>query len=81
MPSAGSETAIPIACNINYKEQLQGLVARTKEKWGKIDILICNAALNPYYGRQMEIPDEAFDKIMGANVRSNHCFASSCCRR
>ncbi|HEY1630357.1 MAG TPA: SDR family oxidoreductase [Rhizomicrobium sp.] len=68
----GKEVAIPIACNINYKEQLQALVAKTKEKWGRIDILICNAALNPYYGPQMEIPDEAFDKIMGANVRSNH---------
>jgi NAD(P)-dependent dehydrogenase (short-subunit alcohol dehydrogenase family) len=47
-------------------------VAGTRQKWGKIDILICNAALNPYFGPQMDIPDEAFDKIMGANVRSNH---------
>jgi NAD(P)-dependent dehydrogenase (short-subunit alcohol dehydrogenase family) len=68
----GREVAAPIACNINYKEQLQNLVAQTRAKWGRIDILICNAALNPYYGPQMEIPDEAFDKIMGANVRSNH---------
>jgi len=27
-------------------------------------VLVCNAALNPYYGPQMGIPDEAFDKIM-----------------
>jgi NAD(P)-dependent dehydrogenase (short-subunit alcohol dehydrogenase family) len=68
----GKEVAVPIPCNINYKEQLQQLVAGTRQKWGKIDILVCNAALNPYFGPQMEIPDEAFDKIMGANVRSNH---------
>lgn len=68
----GSEVAVPIPCNINYKEQLQQLVAETRKKWGRIDVLICNAALNPYFGPQMEIPDEAFDKIMGANVRSNH---------
>ena len=68
----GKDVAVPIPCNINYKEQLQQLVAGTRQKWGKIDILICNAALNPYFGPQMEIPDEAFDKIMGANVRSNH---------
>jgi NAD(P)-dependent dehydrogenase (short-subunit alcohol dehydrogenase family) len=68
----GSEVAAPIPCNINYKEQLQQLVAATRAKWGKIDVLICNAALNPYFGPQMDIPDEAFDKIMGANVRSNH---------
>jgi NAD(P)-dependent dehydrogenase (short-subunit alcohol dehydrogenase family) len=68
----GADVAAPIPCNINYKEQLQQLVAATRAKWGKIDVLICNAALNPYFGPQMEIPDEAFDKIMGANVRSNH---------
>ena len=68
----GTRVAAPIAANINYKEQLQMLVARTHEIWGKIDILVCNAALNPYYGPQMEIPDEVFDKVMGANIRSNH---------
>ncbi len=68
----GVTVATPIPANINYKEQLQMLVAKTRETWGKIDILVCNAALNPYYGPQMEIPDESFDKIMGANIRSNH---------
>jgi NAD(P)-dependent dehydrogenase (short-subunit alcohol dehydrogenase family) len=68
----GALVAAPIAANINYKEQLQMLVARTRELWGKIDILVCNAALNPYYGPQMEIPDEVFDKVMAANIRSNH---------
>ena len=71
----GAEVAVPIPANINYKEQLQMLVAKSREKWGKIDVLVCNAALNPYYGPQMEIPDEAFDKIMGANIRSNHWLA------
>ena len=68
----GKDVAAAIPCNINYKEQLQNLVAQTRAKWGRIDVLVCNAALNPYYGPQMDIPDEAFDKIMGANVRSNH---------
>jgi NAD(P)-dependent dehydrogenase (short-subunit alcohol dehydrogenase family) len=68
----GKEMAAPIPANINYKEQLEQLVAKTREKWGKIDILVCNAALNPYYGSSMDIPDDAFDKIMGANIRSNH---------
>jgi hypothetical protein len=68
----GREAAVPIPCNINYKEQLQNLVRETRAKWGRIDVLVCNAALNPYFGPHMDIPDEAFDKIMGANVRSNH---------
>jgi NAD(P)-dependent dehydrogenase (short-subunit alcohol dehydrogenase family) len=68
----GKEVASPIPCNINYKEQLQALVEATRKKLGKIDILVCNAALNPYYGPSKGIPDEAFDKILGANIRSNH---------
>src|SRR5215469_17771996 len=43
-----AEVAAPIPCNINYKEQLQQLVAATRTKWGRIDVLVCNAALNPY---------------------------------
>ncbi|MEE1544731.1 MAG: SDR family NAD(P)-dependent oxidoreductase, partial [Alphaproteobacteria bacterium] len=42
--------AIAIPCNISYKDQLQALVDGTIEKWGKIDSLVCNAAVNPYYG-------------------------------
>lgn len=68
----GREATIPVPCNINYKEQLQNLVQQTRTQWGRVDVLVCNAALNPYFGPQMDIPDEAFDKIMGANVRSNH---------
>jgi NAD(P)-dependent dehydrogenase (short-subunit alcohol dehydrogenase family) len=68
----GAKVAVPIPANINYKEQLQNLVAETRSAFGKIDVLVCNAALNPYFGPQMNIPDDAFDKIMSANIRSNH---------
>jgi NAD(P)-dependent dehydrogenase (short-subunit alcohol dehydrogenase family) len=68
----GKTVAVPIAANINYKEQLQNLVTKTRETFGRIDVLVCNAALNPYFGPQMDISDDAFDKVMGANVRSNH---------
>jgi NAD(P)-dependent dehydrogenase (short-subunit alcohol dehydrogenase family) len=68
----GKEVAHPIPCNINAREQLEMLVAQTRAKWGKIDVLVCNAAINPVFGSMSQISDEAFDKIMGANVRSNH---------
>lgn len=64
--------AIAIACNINYKEQLRQLVDKTVQQCGPIDVLVCNAALNPYYGPSQDIPDEAFDKIMNANIGSAH---------
>ena len=68
----GEERAIAIACNVGYKEQLEALVAETRERLGPIDTLVANAGVNPFYGSMSDIPDEAFDKILGTNVRSNH---------
>lgn len=59
------------ACNISRKEDLQSLVNAAIQKWGGIDVLVCNAAVNPYFGPSIDMPDEAWDKIMNSNVRSN----------
>ena len=64
--------AIAISCNINYKEQLENLVLQTEQQLGKINALVCNAAINPYFGSSQEIPDSAFDKVMHANIGSVH---------
>ncbi|MBV1907159.1 MAG: SDR family oxidoreductase [Pseudomonadales bacterium] len=70
--SCGAGSATALSCNIGYKEQLQKLVDDTHDALGSIDILVCNASINHFYGQMSEIPDEAFDKIMNTNVRSNH---------
>tara|TARA_B100000427_G_C15483016_1_gene583999 strand:- start:344 stop:1108 length:765 start_codon:yes stop_codon:yes gene_type:complete len=70
--SENPDSAISIPCNINYKEQLENLVNQTNEKFGGIDILVCNAAVNPFFGSSMDIPDDAFEKILSANIKSNH---------
>jgi NAD(P)-dependent dehydrogenase (short-subunit alcohol dehydrogenase family) len=64
--------ALPVPCNIAHKEQLQHLVDKTIQQYGRIDILVCNAAVNPHFGNSADIPDEAFDKIVHCNIRSNH---------
>ena len=64
--------AVPIPCHIGQKEQLEMLVNETRSQLGKIDILVCNAAVNPFYGSMMDIPDAAFEKILDSNVKSNH---------
>jgi NAD(P)-dependent dehydrogenase (short-subunit alcohol dehydrogenase family) len=68
----GRDSAVAIACNVGYKDQLQALVDETHDRLGAIDILICNAGVNPFYGSMSEIPDQAFDKIMNTNVKANH---------
>ncbi|MDT7950169.1 MAG: SDR family oxidoreductase [Acetobacteraceae bacterium] len=64
--------AIAVACNIGRKEELQALVGRTVAEWGRVDTLVCNAAVNPFFGPSADIPDDAWDRIMGSNIRSNH---------
>ncbi|MBV1876898.1 MAG: glucose 1-dehydrogenase [Pseudomonadales bacterium] len=68
----GRGEAVSIPCHIGHKEQLQSLVDQTQAQLGKIDILVCNAAVNPFYGSMQDIPDDAFDKIMHSNIKSNH---------
>ncbi len=58
-------------CNISRKIECENLIDFCIDSFGRIDTLICNAASNPYYGELASIPDEAFDKIMNNNVKSN----------
>ncbi len=66
----GGEACV-IPCHIGRKEELQALVDQTVARLGGVDVLVCNAAVNPYFGPSAGIPDEAYDRIMGSNVRSN----------
>lgn len=70
--NSSGRTAIGISCNINYAEQLERLVKKTEDQLGRIEILVCNAAINPYFGPSQDIPDSAFDKVMHANIGSVH---------
>lgn len=67
----GAERAHGIACNVGYKEQLQALVEATRAKAGPIDIVVGNAGVNPYFGPTSDIPDDAYEKTMQANVQAN----------
>jgi NAD(P)-dependent dehydrogenase (short-subunit alcohol dehydrogenase family) len=70
----GEATVIP--CNVSRKNEVDALVAGTLTHYGHIDILVCNAAVNPVFGPLAQRSDEAFDKIMGANVKSNIWLAN-----
>ncbi len=68
--------ALAIACHIGKREECEGLIEKTRAQWGQIDILVCNAAVNPYFGPMTGLSDDAFDKVMQSNVRSNLWLAN-----
>ncbi len=68
----GAGTALAVAASISDKAALQNLVDQTRRAFGRIDVLVCNAASNPYYGPLADIADEQFRKILDNNIVSNH---------
>lgn len=63
--------ALAVPCNIADKAQVHALVDRTEAAFGAVDVLVCNAAVNPYYGPMSGISDEAFRKVLDVNILSN----------
>lgn len=74
----GAGRASACAANISSKEALQALVDHTNQVFGRIDVVVCNAAANPYYGPLGGISDEAFRKILDNNIISNHWLINMC---
>jgi len=68
--------AIAIPCHIGRRADCEALIAKTREKWGRVDTLVCNAAINPYFGPMTKLSDEVFTKVMETNVRSNLWLAN-----
>jgi NAD(P)-dependent dehydrogenase (short-subunit alcohol dehydrogenase family) len=68
----GKGTAAAIPANISSKENLQQLVDESNRAFGKIDVLVCNAASNPYYGPLGGISDDQFRKTLDNNIVANN---------
>jgi hypothetical protein len=73
----GAGTAIAVAANISSKDALHQLIDQTTQRLGPVDVLVCNAASNPYYGPMAGISDEQFRKVLDNNILSNHWLISA----
>lgn len=71
----GGGRAVAIAADISVKDDLKALVAKTEERLGPVDVLVCNAAVSSHYGPTLEIPDNEFHKIVNSNILSNQWLA------
>ena len=70
--AVGREATVAITANIASKDDLQALVDATRQRFGHIDILVCNAASNPYFGAMDGMTDDQFNKLLQNNIVSNH---------
>ena len=68
--------ATAIACNVSRKAEVENLVAEALRRLGRIDVLVCNAGINPVYGPLRDLSDDAFDKVMSTNVTSALWFCN-----
>jgi NAD(P)-dependent dehydrogenase (short-subunit alcohol dehydrogenase family) len=64
-----------MTCHIGELESIQALFRQIRERFGRLDILVNNAATNPYFGHILETSLEAFQKTVDVNVRG-YFFAS-----
>ncbi len=69
--NAGGKAAA-FACNVGNKSDLQALAAHAMREYGRIDILIPNAAINPVYGPSSEVSDEVWNRVLTSNLTSTH---------
>ena len=69
LKAAGYE-AIAVPCNVGYKDQCEHLVRTTLDTWGRVDTLVLNAAINPYFGTMQDMSDDVFDKMIATNLKA-----------
>lgn len=62
--------ALGIACDVGVDAELDRLVREAQSAFGPIDILVCNAGINPHFGPLASATDEEYDAIMRINLRS-----------
>lgn len=71
----GGGGAFAVAAGIGERSAIESLIAQAQTLVGKVDILVCNAATNPFYGSMRDISDAQFEKVLRNNVLSTHWLA------
>ena len=69
---AAGGKASAVACNVGHKPDLEGLVAHAMRTYGRIDVLIPNAAINPVYGPSADVSDDIWNKVLTSNLTATH---------
>ncbi len=79
--TAAGGTALAVACHVGKSDEITALVDTAEKTFGKVDVLVNNAATNPYFGPLVDTPDSAFDKTFEVNVKGYFCAARAVIRQ
>jgi NAD(P)-dependent dehydrogenase (short-subunit alcohol dehydrogenase family) len=77
--AAGVE-AEPFACHTGKTDQVEALVKAVVDRFGKLDVVVNNAATNPHFGPMLTADDAAFDKTFEVNARGYFNVAKAVAR-
>jgi len=77
---AAGRKAVAVAAHIGRLEDIANVVAKAKEAYGKIDILVNNAATNPTMDPAIDASDRAWDSIMNLNLKGLFFLAQAVAR-
>ncbi len=67
--SADGAEVLPLVCHAGYTEQIQATIDSVIERFGRLDVLVNNAATNPHFGPLVTAERGAWDKTMDVNLR------------
>ncbi|MBI1393313.1 MAG: glucose 1-dehydrogenase [Alphaproteobacteria bacterium] len=73
----GRAVAASTKCHIGRRNEIEALVDFATNKFGSVDVVVANAAVNPHYGPLSTLEDDQFDKVMTANVKSSIWLAQT----
>ena len=60
---------MPVQAHMGYPDQVKSLIARTLEKWGRVDIAVNNAGANPHFGPILTADEGQVEKILDVNLK------------
>ena len=71
-------STMPQVCHVGDESQRKNLVNKTLERFGRLDILVNNAAINPVYEPLEQMTDAVYDKMMNVNVKAAFAMSNLC---
>lgn len=75
LKSDGFTNVIGVKCHVSNADDRKNLFETAINNFGKIDIFVSNAAVNPTVGSVLDCPEDAWDKIFDVNVKSSYLLA------